>query len=110
MYDGSDGRSKCAIYYKLFLLALRQSCKNVQVHDYERSNRVYNYNLDLCVPFYLTVGDDGNRKKMSITHVDEPGKCPEPSITLDYFMGGFRACNFTSGPEAAKFCWDQQPE
>ncbi|CAI9776973.1 unnamed protein product [Fraxinus pennsylvanica] len=55
-------------------------------------------------------GDDGNRKKMSITHVDEPGKCPEPSITLDYFIGGFCACNFTSGPEAAKFYWDQQPE
>lgn len=83
---------------------------NGHVHAYERSNRVYNYTLDPCGPVYITVGDGGNREKMSIRHADEPGKCPEPSSTPDEFMGGFCAYNFTSGPAAGKFCWDQQPE
>ncbi|CAA3030308.1 purple acid phosphatase 15 isoform X2 [Olea europaea var. sylvestris] len=83
---------------------------NGHVHAYERSNRVYNYALDPCGPVYITVGDGGNREKMSITHADEPGKCPEPSSTPDEFMGGFCAYNFTSGPAAGKFCWDRQPE
>ncbi|XP_015086743.1 purple acid phosphatase 15 isoform X2 [Solanum pennellii] len=83
---------------------------NGHVHAYERSNRVYNYTLDPCGPVHITVGDGGNREKMAIEHADEPGKCPEPSSTPDKFMGGFCAYNFTSGPAAGNFCWDQQPE
>lgn len=83
---------------------------NYQVHAYERSNRVYNYTLDPCGPVYITVGDGGNREKMAIEHVDEPGNCPEPSTTPDPYMGGFCALNFTTGPAAGKFCWDQQPD
>ena len=71
---------------------------------------MYNYNLDPCGPVYITVGDGGNREKMAITHADEPGNCPEPSETPDEYMGGFCAFNFTSGPAAGKFCWDEQPE
>ncbi|XVF32189.1 hypothetical protein REPUB_Repub17cG0060600 [Reevesia pubescens] len=33
-----------------------------------------------------------------------------PSSTYDVSMGGFCATNFTSGPAAGKFCWDQQPD
>lgn len=84
--------------------------KNQQVHAYERSNRVYNYILDPCGPVHITVGDGGNREKMAITHADEPGNCPEPSKTPDRYMGGFCAFNFTSGPAAGKFCWNEQPE
>nr|AGL44403.1 calcineurin-like phosphoesterase [Manihot esculenta] len=83
---------------------------NGHVHAYERSNRVYNYTLDPCGPVYITVGDGGNREKMAIEHVDEPGNCPEPSTTPDPYMGGFCALNFTTGPAAGKFCWDQQPD
>ncbi|CAJ2668230.1 purple acid phosphatase 15-like [Trifolium pratense] len=83
---------------------------NGHIHAYERSNRVYNYTLDPCGPVHITVGDGGNREKMAITHADEPGNCPEPSTTPDNFMGGFCAFNFTSGPAAGKFCWDQQPD
>ncbi|XP_062109193.1 purple acid phosphatase 15-like [Humulus lupulus] len=83
---------------------------NGHVHAYERSNRVYNYNLDPCGPVHITIGDGGNREKMAITHADEPGNCPKPSETPDPFMGGFCAFNFTSGPAAGKFCWDEQPE
>ncbi|PON92535.1 Acid phosphatase [Trema orientale] len=83
---------------------------NGHVHAYERSNRVYNYSLDPCGPVYITVGDGGNREKMAITHADEPGNCPEPSKTPDKYMGGFCAFNFTTGPAAGKFCWDEQPE
>uniref|UniRef100_M1D3F0 acid phosphatase n=2 Tax=Solanum tuberosum TaxID=4113 RepID=M1D3F0_SOLTU len=83
---------------------------NGHVHAYERSNRVYNYTLDPCGLVHITVGDGGNREKMAIEHADEPGKCPEPSSTPDKFMGGFCAYNFTSGPAAGNFCWDQQPE
>ncbi|XP_054806760.1 purple acid phosphatase 15-like isoform X2 [Prosopis cineraria] len=83
---------------------------NGHVHAYERSNRVYNYTLDPCGPVYITVGDGGNWEKMAITHADEPGNCPEPTTTPDDFMGGFCAFNFTSGPAAGKFCWDQQPD
>lgn len=84
--------------------------KDLQVHAYERSNRVYNYTLDPCGPVYITVGDGGNREKMAINYADDPGQCPEPSTTPDKYMGGFCAINFTSGPAAGKFCWDQQPE
>ncbi|KAK4482569.1 hypothetical protein RD792_009729 [Penstemon davidsonii] len=83
---------------------------NGHVHAYERSNRVYNYTLDPCGPVYISIGDGGNREKMSIKHADDPGYCPEPSTTPDQFMGGFCAYNFTSGPAAGKFCWDRQPE
>ncbi|TYH82092.1 hypothetical protein ES332_D02G047700v1 [Gossypium tomentosum] len=83
---------------------------NGHVHAYERSNRVYNYNLDPCGPVHITIGDGGNREKMAITHADEPGNCPKPSTTLDKFMGGFCAFNFTSGPASGKFCWDRQPD
>ncbi|WCJ38052.1 purple acid phosphatase 15 [Euphorbia peplus] len=83
---------------------------NGHVHAYERSNRVYNYTLDPCGPVYITVGDGGNREKMATEHADEPGNCPEPSTTPDPYMGGFCAENFTTGPAAGKFCWDQQPD
>ncbi|XP_028797157.1 purple acid phosphatase 15 [Neltuma alba] len=83
---------------------------NGHVHAYERSNRVYNYSLDPCGPVYITVGDGGNREKMSNQFADEPGKCPDPSSTPDPYMGGFCATNFTSGPAKGKFCWDRQPE
>ncbi|KAL1181163.1 hypothetical protein V6Z11_A02G029500 [Gossypium hirsutum] len=83
---------------------------NGHVHAYERSNRVYNYNLDPCGPVHITIGDGGNREKMAITHADEPGNCPKPSTTPDKFMGGFCAFNFTSGPASGKFCWDRQPD
>lgn len=71
---------------------------------------MYNYNLDPCGPVHITIGDGGNREKMAITHADEPGNCPKPSTTLDKFMGGFCAFNFTSGPASGKFCWDRQPD
>ncbi|PON32743.1 Acid phosphatase [Parasponia andersonii] len=83
---------------------------NGHVHAYERLNRVYNYSLDPCGPVYIAVGDGGNREKMAVTHADEPGNCPEPSKTPDKYMGGFCAFNFTTGPAAGKFCWDEQPE
>ncbi|XP_047258874.1 purple acid phosphatase 15 isoform X2 [Capsicum annuum] len=54
--------------------------------------------------------DGGNREKMAIEHADEPGKCPKLSNASDKFMGRFCASNFTSGPAAGNFCWDQQPE
>ncbi|XP_021894321.1 purple acid phosphatase 15-like isoform X2 [Carica papaya] len=83
---------------------------NGHVHAYERSNRVYNYNLDPCGPVYITVGDGGNREKMAIDHADDPGKCPEPSTTPDKIMGGSCAFNFTSGPSKGQFCWNRQPD
>ncbi|XP_060179387.1 purple acid phosphatase 15-like isoform X1 [Lycium barbarum] len=83
---------------------------NGHVHAYERSNRVYNYTLNPCGPVHITVGDGGNREKMAIEHADEPGRCPKPANTPDKFMGGYCAHNFTSGPAAGNFCWDQQPE
>ncbi|CAN1193763.1 Purple acid phosphatase 15 [Linum perenne] len=83
---------------------------NGHVHAYERSNRVYNYSLDPCGPVYITVGAGGSREQMATTHADDPDNCPDPSLTPDTDIGGFCAFNFTSGPSAGKFCWDQQPE
>ncbi|KAL9827913.1 Purple acid phosphatase 15 [Arabidopsis thaliana] len=80
---------------------------NGHVHAYERSNRVYNYELDPCGPVYIVIGDGGNREKMAIEHADDPGKCPEPLTTPDPVMGGFCAWNFTPSD---KFCWDRQPD
>ncbi|PHT30800.1 Carotenoid 9,10(9',10')-cleavage dioxygenase 1, partial [Capsicum baccatum] len=77
---------------------------------YERTSKVYNYKLKSYSPVHITVGDGGNREKMAIEHADEPGKCPKLANASDKFMGGFCASNFTSGPAAGNFCWDQQPE
>ena len=82
----------------------------LQVHAYERSNRVFNYTLDPCAPVYITVGDGGNREKMAIPHADDSGNCPDPASMPDSYMGGFCAYNFTFGPAAGKFCWDRKPE
>lgn len=82
----------------------------MQVHAYERSNRVYNYSLDPCGPVYITLGAGGSREAIAIDHADDPGNCPEPSTTPDEYIGGFCAFNFTSGPAAGEFCWEQQPE
>ncbi|XP_047319314.1 purple acid phosphatase 15-like [Impatiens glandulifera] len=83
---------------------------NGHVHAYERSNRVYDYKLDPCGPVYITIGDGGNREKMSIPHADDPGNCPDPLDTVDSIMGGLCSSNFTTGPAAGMFCWDRQPE
>ncbi|KAJ6370228.1 hypothetical protein OIU76_028493 [Salix suchowensis] len=83
----------------------------LQVHAYERSNRVYNYSLDPCGPVYITVGNGGSREDIAVTHADDPDECPEPSTTADLDIGGgFCGFNFTSGPGAGSFCWDRQPE
>ncbi|KAL4308137.1 hypothetical protein GQ457_01G033280 [Hibiscus cannabinus] len=109
-----NGHVSCFVKDKLHALGeLMIVCSfgnNQQVHAYERSNRVYNYNLDPCGPVHITIGDGGNREKMAIMHADEPGNCPEPSTTPDKFMGGFCAFKFTSGPATGKFCWDRQPD
>lgn len=87
------------------------SHKNMQVHAYERSNRVYNYSLDPCGPVYITIGDGGSREDIAVTHADDPDECPEPSTTADLDIGGgFCGFNFTSGPAAGSFCWNRQPE
>nr|XP_011462666.1 PREDICTED: purple acid phosphatase 15-like [Fragaria vesca subsp. vesca] len=83
---------------------------NGHVHAYERSNRVYNYTLDPCGPVYITVGDGGNSEMMEIAHADDPGNCPQPYTIPGENMVVFCAFNFTSGPAAGKFCWDEQPE
>ncbi|XP_058092389.1 purple acid phosphatase 15-like [Magnolia sinica] len=82
---------------------------NGHVHAYERSNRVYNYTLDPCGPVHIVVGDGGNREKIAISHADDPGNCPDPSIILDSYMGHCPN-NFTVGPAAGNFCWDRQPD
>ena len=79
----------------------------LKVHAYERSNRVYNYQLDPCGPVHIVIGDGGNREKMAIEHTDEPGKCPDPLSTPDAAMGG-QFCPSNSTTTGA-FCWDQQP-
>ena len=83
--------------------------KFLQVHAYERCNRVYNYQLDPCGPVYITVGDGGNIEQVEVTHADDLGQCPAPEdLTPEY--GGICTFNFTSGPAAGKYCWDRQPE
>lgn len=81
----------------------------VQVHAYERSNRVNNYNLDPCGPVYVTVGDGGNIERIDIQHADDVGQCPRPQDNTPEY-GGLCPFNFTSGPAAGKFCWDRQPD
>lgn len=81
----------------------------LQVHAYERMNRVYNYTLDPCAPVYITVGDGGNIEKVDVDFADDPGMCPSPGDNLPEF-GGTCHMNFSYGPAKGKFCWDRQPE
>ncbi len=80
-----------------------------QVHAYERCNRVYNYTLDASGPVYITVGDGGNIEQIQISHADDVGQCPSPDANKPEY-GGICPFNFSSGPAAGKFCWNQQPE
>lgn len=82
---------------------------SLQVHAYERMNRVYNYTLDACGPVYITVGDGGNIEQVDVDHADDPGKCPSAGDNLPEF-GGLCHLNFTFGPAKGKFCWSKQPE
>jgi hypothetical protein len=79
------------------------------VHAYERCNRVYNYTLDASGPVYITVGDGGNIEQIEISHADDVGHCPRPDANKPEY-GGICPFNFSSGPAAGKFCWNQQPE
>lgn len=81
----------------------------LQVHAYERMNRVYNYTLDPCGPIYITVGDGGNIEKVDVDHADDPGKCPSPGDNIPEF-GGVCHSNFSFGPAKGNFCWNKQPE
>ncbi|XP_073128511.1 purple acid phosphatase 23-like [Henckelia pumila] len=84
-------------------------CICLQVHAYERMNRVYNYTLDSCGPVYITIGDGGNIEKIDVDHADEPGKCPSAQDNVPE-IGGVCHMNFSSGPAKGRFCWDTQPE
>ncbi len=55
------------------------------------------------------MGDGGNIEQIDISHADDVGQCPSPTDNIpDY--GGICPFNFSSGPAAGKYCWDQQPE
>lgn len=82
---------------------------SLQVHAYERMNRVYNYTLDPCGPVYITVGDGGNIEKIDVDFADDPGKCPSANDNLPEF-GNICHLNFSSGPAKGNFCWSKQPE
>lgn len=82
---------------------------SLQVHAYERMNRVYNYTLDVCGPVYIIVGDGGNIEQVDVNHADDPRKCPSAGENIPEF-GGVCHLNFTSGPAKGKFCWSKQPE
>lgn len=79
------------------------------VHAYERTNRVYNYNLHPCGPVYITVGDGGNIEEVDVAHADDVGGCPQPQDNIPEF-GGVCKSNYTFGPAAGQFCWDRQPD
>ncbi|XP_024519500.1 purple acid phosphatase 23 [Selaginella moellendorffii] len=82
---------------------------NGHVHAYERTNRVYNYELDPCAPLYIVVGDGGNVERVDTEHADDPGRCPKPEDNVPQF-GGVCAQNFSTGPAANQFCWGRQPD
>ncbi|XVF65208.1 hypothetical protein PTKIN_Ptkin09bG0228800 [Pterospermum kingtungense] len=80
------------------------------VHAYERSNRVYDYNLDPCGPVHIVVGDGGNREQVDDYHVDDkPENCPNPPDERDIFSNTC-AFKFKSGPAKGKYCWDKQAD
>lgn len=80
----------------------------LQVHAYERINRVYDYKYDPCGPLYISVGDGGNAERLALLHADDEDGCPDPMKSLDKNfanLSGYCGFNFTNG----KFCWDKQP-
>ena len=93
----------------IYFINEHQILSTLQVHAYERMNRVFNYTLDPCGPVYITVGDGGNIEKVEVDHADEPGNCPSAGDNIPEF-GGLCHINFSSGPAEGKFCWDKQPE
>lgn len=82
---------------------------SAHVHAYERSNRVYRYELNSCGPVYITVGDGGNIEQVEVVHADDYGQCPTPQDNIPEF-GGICPFNFTAGPAAGKYCWETQPD
>lgn len=49
-------------------------CMSGHVHAYERTKRVYNFQLDNKAPYYFTIGDGGNREGLAL-----PWEEPQPT-------------------------------
>ncbi|KAK9839253.1 hypothetical protein WJX81_004396 [Elliptochloris bilobata] len=50
------------------------------VHAYERHNRVYDYQLNDCAPYYVTIGDGGNIEQLYVEWVNRTN-CPPETVT-----------------------------
>eukprot|EP00891_Asterochloris_glomerata_P008275 jgi/Astpho2/8275/Aster-01358 len=64
------------------------------LHAYERTNPVYNYNVNQCGTVHITMGDGGNIEGLYQTYVDQPGACPYNATTAKgsvatYQPGGY---------------------
>lgn len=85
---------------------------NGHLHEYERTNPVFNFTVDQCGPVHITMGDGGNIEGVYKTFADTPGYCPTPNTTVPkYQPGGFCPIypytNITTGAPA--FCAPSQP-
>jgi predicted phosphodiesterase len=79
---------------------------NGHLHEYERSNSLYNYTLDPCGTVHITMGDGGNVEGLYTSFIDQPGGCPAPNTLPNYQPGGY-CPNF---PYDGKYCSSSQPQ
>lgn len=79
---------------------------NGHLHEYERTNPVYNFTVDQCGPVHITMGDGGNIEGVYKTFADQPGHCPLANMTVPkYQPGGF--CPIL--PYDGQLCASSQP-
>ena len=63
MFPDNDDDDACAPDFESLaceLQAKESPCGAGHVHAYERTHRVFDYELRECAPMYITVGDGGN--------------------------------------------------
>ncbi|KAL0044152.1 hypothetical protein WJX82_001035 [Trebouxia sp. C0006] len=88
------------------ILIICVSLQGERVHEYERSNPVYNFTVNECGAVHITMGDGGKFEGLYKTFADTAGLCPTPNKTVPaYQPGGYCPTYVYDG----NFCASSQP-
>ncbi|KAK9816855.1 hypothetical protein WJX72_006186 [[Myrmecia] bisecta] len=85
---------------------------NGHLHEYERTNPVYNYTVNQCGAVHITMGDGGNIEGLYKTFIDQPGagNCPKPNTLPNYQPGPYcPSFTFDLNNQFAGYCGTKQP-
>jgi hypothetical protein len=64
---------------------------NGHLHEYERTNSIYDHKVDDCGTVHIIIGDGGNHEGLYTSFIDQPGNttCPKPNTLPNYQPGPY---------------------